>query len=259
MKSINLPADVREVLGKKVDNLRREGKVPGVLYGHGTKNKNLVIDQKILKELIKQGGTSSLVDLELDKGKPIKVLVQDIQRNVVTGEPIHIDLHQINMKEKITTDVELKFVGVSKAVKELGGVLLKNTTKVTIECLPEFLVDMIEVNIGKLETFEENIKIKDLIVPKGITIKGRGDLVVVNVQPPRSDEELKALDEKVEDKVAEVKGIDEEKEEGAEGEADKKEEGAEGEADKSAQGGSTPASPAGRSGGKEEKKKVKSN
>jgi len=235
MNSINLPADVREVIGKKVDNLRREGKVPGVLYGHGAKNKNLEIDQKILKDLLKQGGSSNLIDLELDKGKPIKVLIQDIQRDVVNGEPIHIDFLQVDMKQKITTDVALEFVGVSKAVKELGGVLLKNITKVTIECLPEFLVDMIEVNIDKLETFEENIKIKDLVVPEGIIIKDKEELVVTNVQPPRTDEELKALDEKVEDKVDEVEGIDEEKkEEGAEGDEEKKEEGAEGEADKSA-------------------------
>lgn len=224
MKSINLPADVREVLGKKVDHLRREGKVPAELYGQGTENKSLEIDKKVLKEFLKQGGASNLVDLELGQDKPIKVLVQDIQKDVITGEPIHIDLLQINMKEKITTNVALEFVGVSRAVKELGGILVKNLSKVSIECLPKFLVDMIKVNIDKLETIEDKLKVKDLVIPEGIVIKDKVDLVVVNVQPPRTEEELKALDEKVEDKVDEVEGVDKEKEEGAEDETETKNE-----------------------------------
>ncbi len=241
MKSITLPADVREVLGKKVENLRREGKVPGILYGHKTENKNLIVDQKVLKDVLRQGGSSNLVDLELEKGKPIKVLFQDIQRDVITGDPIHFDLLQVNMKEKITTDINLKYVGVSKAVKELGGVLVKNLSTLSVECLPQFLVDVIEVNIEKLADFETQLKIKDLKIPEGMTIIDSPELIVANVQPPRSDEELKALDEKVEDKIDEVEKVDEKKADAESGE--------EGD-DKVEKGGTT-------AGGKEETNKDK--
>jgi len=224
MSSITLPADARDVLGKKVDKLRKEGKVPGVLYGHDTENKSFSVDLSVLNDVLKRGGASKLIDLALGKDKPVKVLVQDIQRDVVSGQPVHLDLLQVNMDQKITTDIKLNYIGVSKAVKELGGVLVKNMSELTIECLPQYLVDKIDVDISSLETFEDMIKIKDLQIPEGIKLEDGPDLVVVNVQPPRSEEELKALDEEVEDKVDEVEGVDDKKKEEGAGEDEEKDE-----------------------------------
>jgi len=216
MKTIVLPAMAREVLGKKVKTLRKEEKLPAILYGHKVKNTNLTLDYRAFEEVYKEAGASSLIDLQIDKQSPIKVLVQDVQKDPVTDKYIHADFHQVKMTEKISTEVELKFVGESKAVKEAGGVLIKNLSAIKIECLPTDLVQEIEVNITSLETFDDIIRVKNIKFPTGITAKEKDDKVIVSVQPPRTEEELKSLEEKPDEQVEEVAKVG--KEEPAEGE-----------------------------------------
>lgn len=234
MESIELQVESREVHGKQVEKFRNEGKVPAVLYGHGIENSNLSIDEKQFEKVFNQAGTSSLIDLKIDGKKPVKVLIQDIQRHAVSDDFLHVDFHQIKMTEKLSAEIELKFVGESKAVKEAGGILIKNLSKIKIECLPENLVHEIEVSIEPLATFDNIIRVKDLKLPAGIEVKEKDNVVVVNVQPPRTEEELKSLEETPEEKVDDVEksGKPEKDEEGdeesKEGEAgkedDKKEE-----------------------------------
>ena len=204
MDLLLLKAELREFSGKKVKNLRQSLKVPAVLYGHDVKNQNLSVDNQQFIKLYKKAGSSSLVDLQISDKKPVKVLIQDIQRDPVTEDIIHIDFHQVKMTEKITAEVEILFVGEPPAVKELGGILVKNISKLKIECLPENLVNKIEVDITSLKTFEDMVKVKDLKLAPGIEVKAKPEEVVANVQPPRSEEELKELEEKVEEKVEEV-------------------------------------------------------
>ena len=217
-ESMTISAENRTETRKAVRALRKEGKLPAVLYGHGVKNKVLVIDARDFETVYKAKAGSSLIDLKTDDQKPVKVIIQDVQRDAVSGVIEHVDFHQVRMTEKISAEVELNFVGVSKAVKESGGVLVKSFNTLKIECLPQDLVHVIDVDISALETFDDNVRVSDVSLPQGITVKANADEVVVGVQAPRSEEELKALEETPEESSEgepEVVG-----EEGKEGEAD---------------------------------------
>ncbi len=224
---MTLEARKREQTGKAVQKLRQQGNIPAVLYGRGIENKNISIDYKAFEDVYKAAGGSRLIDLTVDSSKPTKVLVQKVQRDPVSGDFVHIDFYQVNMKEKITAEVTVVYVGESKAVKEAGGILIKNADTLKIECLPNDLIDKITVDISSLQTFDDVIRIKDLQLPSGIVIKALPEKVVASVQPPRTEEELKELEEKPEDSVEEVEVAGEKgKEEGEETtEGEKEQEG----------------------------------
>lgn len=213
-----LQATTRQEKGKKVVILRKAGLIPAILYGHGVKNLDLAVGYQAFETVYRQTGSSSLIDLQIKGHKPVKTLIQAIQHDPVTGRYLHVDFHQVKMTEKIHAEVNLTFVGESKAVKELGGILVKNVTTLKVECLPEDLVHEIDVDISVLQAFDDIIRVKDLRVPTGIAIKEKDDEVVANVQPPRSEEELKSLEEKPEEKVEEVEKVERKKKE-EEGEA----------------------------------------
>ncbi|MDZ7798517.1 MAG: 50S ribosomal protein L25 [Patescibacteria group bacterium] len=235
MKELKLKVDVREEKGRQTKKLRREEKIPGIIYGHNFKNKNISVDYHDFCDLFEKAGESSLIDLIMGKAKPIKVIVQDIQLDPVSNKIIHVDFHTVKMTEKITTEINLNFVGEAPAVKELGGVLIRNMDKLEIECLPADLIQEIDVNLSVLKTFEDIIYVRDLELPEKITLLEKEDEVVAKVQKPRSEEELEALEEEVEEKVEEVEGVaeEEDEEEGEEGE-EKKPTSDKGSADKEA-------------------------
>ncbi len=197
MEQISLAATVREVTGSSVTNLRRAGTIPAVLYGPQHKSTNIAVSAKDFEKAYRLAGGSSLIDLTVADGKPIKVLAHDIQSDPVSGEIQHIDFYQVDMKKKTTADVGLEFIGESKAVKELGGVLVKGTKTVTIECLPQHLIQHISVDINSLNTFDDIIRIQDLPIPEGVVILDQPSVVVASVQKPRTEAELKALEEEV--------------------------------------------------------------
>lgn len=225
MNNLILKVQKRELVGRKVKDLRKKNLIPAVVYGHGAKNQNVTAEYIPFEKLYREAGESSLVDLVIDNEKPVKILIQEVQADPLTGRFIHVDFRQVKMTEKIIAEILLKFVGEAKAVKELGGVLVKTTDKIKVKSLPQDLVHEIEVDLSSLNTFEDFIHIKDLKIPAGLEVLGNPNEPVVNVIPPRSEEELKALEEKVEEKVEEVKVVAEEKkEEEAPEEEERKEE-----------------------------------
>lgn len=215
MDTIRLEGQSRGDIGKKVKVLRAQGLTPAVLYGHKIKNINLVIPSKAFEKVYARAGESTLLDLVLDGGTPKKVLVQDVQKDALSGTVIHIDFHEVSMTEKITTEIPLKFIGESKAVKELAGVLVKNMDDLKVECLPSDLVHEIEVDITPLVDFETSIHVKELNIPKGITVLVQPDEVVITAIPPRAEEEpvvaAAAVGEK--EKIAQVEVMEKGKKE----------------------------------------------
>ncbi|MDD2647079.1 MAG: 50S ribosomal protein L25 [Patescibacteria group bacterium] len=208
--TLSLKAKSRTITGGKVNELRKEGQIPAIVYGHGFKNVNIIVSDGDFKKVFKEAGESSLVSLVVDDAKPIQVLVHDIQYQPLKNTIQHIDFYHVKADEKITAEAGLRFIGDAPAVKELSGVLVTPITKVKIECLPKDLVHELEVDISTLNTFEDAIRIKDLVVPAGIKIVGSLDEVVALVEAPRSEEELKSLEEKPEAKVEDVKTVKEE-------------------------------------------------
>ena len=135
------------------------------------------------------------------------MIIYDSQKDPVSEKFTHIDFFQVRMDEKIEKEIELVFVGESPAVKETGGVLVKNLDKVEISCLPADLPSSIEVDISSIKAFDDYIYVKDLKVGRGVEIKVDPETVVALVAPPRSDEELEALEQKVEGDVTKVEGM----------------------------------------------------
>jgi len=178
----------------KPKKLRLKSLVPGVIYGHGTENKNVMADYNAFHKTIKAAGESTLVDLEIDGGETVKTLIKDWQVDPLSNRYTHVDFYQVNLKEKLKTEIALNFVGESPAVKEQGGSLVKILDSVLVECLPTDLVHEIDVDVSVLKTFDDMIAVKDLKVPAGIEILENEDETIAKVEAPMTEDELKALE-----------------------------------------------------------------
>jgi len=207
MEKVLLDSKMRVERGSKVNKGRRDGLVPAVVYGRGIESTSLWINSIELKRLLKKSGESTIIDLKIDGKDDRNVLIQEIQRNCVTGAYAHVDFFQVRMDEEIETEVELVFIGEAPAVKALGGVLVKNIDKVEVKCLPADLPSHIDVDISVIKTFEDHIAIKDLKISDKIKIELEPETVVALVSAPRSEEDLAELEEKVEADVTKVEGV----------------------------------------------------
>lgn len=218
MTDFTFSATKRDEVAKKT---RASGSIPAVIYGKGFEPIKVSVEEVGFNRLFRDAGSSNLVDLDIDNEKT-KVLIHDIQTNPVTEKIIHIDFYKVNLKEKIKTEIPLEIVGETDLVINQEGSLIMNKDAVEVECLPNDLIDHIDVDVSILTDFEQNIKVGDLRVPDAIEVMDDPEEVVVMVQPPRSEEELEALNEEVVENVeaVEVEGkVPEEGAETAEGEA----------------------------------------
>lgn len=207
---------------EKPNQTRKNGLIPAIIYGKNFENIKLALEEIAFNRLFKEAGTSNLIDLDID-GKKIKGLISDVQINPTTGKFIHIDFQKIDMKEKIRTEVPIEVVGETTLVIDQEGSLIINKDAVEVECLPADLVDHIDIDVSVLTEFDQNIKVADLRIPAGIEILDDLEDVIAMVQPPRSEEEMEALDEEIVENVdaIEVENAGEapaEGEEAAEGE-----------------------------------------
>jgi len=182
MAQIELNGQKRNVLGKKVKTLRREGLVPAVLYGHETAPVPLQFEERELNRVLAQAGEHRLIALKVGRStKPQMALTRDVQWNTITGKPIHVDFYAVVMTEKITTEVPLVFVGEAPAADLAGTILLQNLDEVEIECLPGDLIEAIEVDVSELKEIDQTIYVKDLRVPPTVAILTEAEEVVAKV------------------------------------------------------------------------------
>lgn len=208
MTDFMIKASARIVLGKKTKTLRKAGTLPVVLYGKGVDSRSLTVVEGDFLKVFKKAGESTLVDLAVDAAPPVKVIVHDLQRHPITNKIIHVDLLQVKMTEKLHTDIALHFVGEAAAVKELGGVLVKNLDHLKVEALPGDLVAEITVDISALKDFDSIIHVSDLVLPKGIESLDKTDEVIALVTPPRSEAELADLEKATVDEKAAVEQVE---------------------------------------------------
>ena len=203
-----LRVEKREEVGKKAKKLRREGILPAVLYGPKVKNLNLKVSLREFERAYREAGEGSLISLEVEGEKEkFSVLIHEVQLDPLTDKPIHIDFYQPLVGEEIETTVPLVFEGVAPAVKNLGGTLIKSFSEIEVKAKPRDIPREIKVDVSKLETFEDVIKISDLLVTKEVKVLREGDEIVAQVLPPEEVEE-----EEVKEKKEEVPEVTEEKE-----------------------------------------------
>lgn len=207
---ILLKAKVRKEMGRKNSTLREAGAIPAVVYGHKVKNILLEIDYKEFLKVFNKAGESSLIGLEIEGEKEKRpVLVHDIQKNPVSDKFIHIDFFQASLTEEVEVKVPLVFEGNSLAVKDLGGTLVKNMSEIEVKALAQNLPHEIKVSIDGLNTFEDHILVKDLVLPKDVKVLAKSDEIVASVLAQAKIEE--ELEKPIEEKVEEVEKVEKEK------------------------------------------------
>lgn len=222
--------------------MRTKTLIPAVVYGMGAPATSVALNHDEFVKLYAEAGEASLIDLLLGDKADGKVLIQDIQYDPVSDRIVHVDLRRIDMNKVMTATVELRFVGESSVIKAQGGTLMRSIENVEVKCLPKDLVSHIDVDLTALKTFDDVIKIKDLIVPAGITITSpHAEDLIAKATAALTEDEIKAME-------TASKPVDLSKIESA---GKKKEEGEEGAA---AEGAAKPEAGAKKEEKKEEKK-----
>ena len=181
---VELRAKERSLFGSKVKRLRREGWVPGVMYGHGFESVPLKFDKYDLRDVLSQVGGSQLVNIQVeDADGPEFALLREVQRDVITGDLLHVDFYRVMMSQTITTEIPLLTVGGSPVAEQKEGILLHGVAEIEVECRPGDLVDAIEVDMSELTEVGQAILVEDLAVPSGIDVLTDPDEMVARLVP----------------------------------------------------------------------------
>jgi large subunit ribosomal protein L25 len=193
--------------------LRREGLVPGVIYGGDGGPEHFAVDARILRNTLAHSG--AILEVSIDGGTGVPVLVKDLQRHPVRGEAVHVDLLRVNMSETIHTTVTLELTGADEAPGHVeGGVLNQETRELNIEALPGDIPDSITFDVSKME-MNATATLSELTAPEGVTFLDDPDeTVLATITPPT----LEPVEEEIETETALV-GEDGEPIEGEEAEA----------------------------------------
>ena len=213
MDKIVMKATRREVIGKQVKALRREGKLPAVIYGHGVEPTAITLDARESNKVLSGVGSSTLITIDLE-GEEYSVLVRDRQRHVLRHHLLHVDFQALSMTETVRASVNL-VLGEEEApaVGAYGAMIITGIESLDVECLPGDLVDRIVVDISGLESIGDSILVKDLQVPKGFTIWDDPETMVVVATAPMLEAEEPTDEAEIEEGVEpEVIGETEEEE-----------------------------------------------
>jgi large subunit ribosomal protein L25 len=201
---LSLDAEPRALVGKKVATLRRVGRLPAVVYGHGVGSENVSIDAHDFELLRRKAGQNELIDLSVDGAKARPVLVHSVQVHPVNRRPLHVDLFLVRMTEELTVDVPLVPIGISNAVENLNGTLMHQLDSVRIRALPDHLPQSIEYSIESLVDFDAVVKVSDLTIPGDVTLLTDADEVVAKVLASRLQAEAAELAAETAEAVAEA-------------------------------------------------------
>lgn len=188
MENIHLKSEARELVGRDSKALRQSGLIPAELYGHNVDNVHLNVNAIEFEKVLRKAGESTIIELDMPDGTKKNVLIQDVQYHYLNSNPIHVDFFAVSMTEKLTATVPIEFIGESMAVKAMGGTLVKVLTEVEVECLPGDLPQHFEVDISKLQSFQDVIAVSDIPRSDKVEIKAEPDEVIAKVQEPRDME-----------------------------------------------------------------------
>jgi len=206
---MELQVQKREQAGKSAA-LRRSGLIPLELYGKGVANLHLTAPAKEFKKVLKEAGENTIVSAILD-GKKYPVIIHEVVRDGVSGDILNVDLYQIRMDEKIKLMVPLEFVGISLAIKEKNGLLVKSLQEVEVEALPMDVPHTLQVDISKITEIGQSLYVKDLDLPKTVKALFASETVVATVTAKVTEEEELAKQQEAGAGVETVKVETEEK------------------------------------------------
>lgn len=186
---MELQAQKRNIKDKKAQALRNEGRLPAVLYGHKIASQPLTLNAKDFSKVFREAGEAELVDLQLEGEEPVKVLIKNIQRDPVSEALIHADLYQVELTEKVTTKVPIRFSGESLAVKSGQALLLTLLTEIEVEALPLELPSAINLDVSPLQNIGDHLAVKDLSINREkVTVRHEPKDIVVKLDYPEMKE-----------------------------------------------------------------------
>jgi large subunit ribosomal protein L25 len=216
---LELTLDAREAQGKANKRLRREGFVPGVVYGKGEDSTNVQVEAKTFEVLYRAAGKTSVVKFRLPgASRATSGFIKSVQRHPLSGRALHVDYYLVNLKVEMEVDVPLIFTGEAPAVEATGGTLLHNMSSIHVKALPTDIPHEIVVDVSVLKSLDVAIHVRDLNLNRDlVTVMTDGETQVATVVPPRVEEEPETVvAEGEEGEIAE----DGEGGEGAEGEGE---------------------------------------
>ena len=188
-----LPVEPRQVTGKKVAQLRRSGVLPANIYGRGLQSVSVQVKQDEMDRTLRAATANEVIDVKVSGESEVRpVVIHKIQRHPLTGSPLHADLFQVSLTQKMRADVPLIVIGTSDAVTTFGGVLVHSLEALHIEALPLDIPTHIEVDITSIVELEQSVHVRDLPIPANVTVISDPDVVVVKVGAPRIAEEIEA-------------------------------------------------------------------
>ena len=183
MSKIVVDAEKRDVVGKKVRFLRREGKLPAVIYGHGVETMSIALNHRATSRILAKAESSSLITVSLD-GEEYPTLVREKQWDYIKRSLLHVDFQVVSMTETISAQVRVNLIGTSPAVADFGAVLISGMNELEIEALPADLPEGIDVDISILEKFGDSILVRDLELSDKLTIlTDPGSMIAVASAP----------------------------------------------------------------------------
>lgn len=212
--TLTLKAEKRAKIGK-LEGFRKVGLFPAVFYGHKKESTPIQMQKSDFVKVWKQAGESTVVSITLPEAT-VDALIHDVNLDPLTGEPRHADFYVFEKGHKVEISVPIEFEGVSPAVKELGGVLVKVLHELKIKADPANLPHQIIVDVSSLAQFGDSLMAKDIKLPSGVELVETPEEVVVNVALPREEKEEEAAP--IDLSAIEVEKKGKEAVEGAEGE-----------------------------------------
>ena len=213
---VQLQADRRDTFGKKVQRLRRDGKVPGNVYGLKMDPIPLTINGREFISVHQSVGATGVIDLAVNGADALPVLVQEVQHDPPTSRVLHVSFVQVDLTKPVSALVPVFLIGEAPAV-ELDAIVIQHINEVSVSALPDDIPENFEVDIGVLADIDYAVLVSDLIAPAGVTIQADPNDLVVRAERPRViEEETPEEDEELEGE----EGAAEEGEEGAEEEAE---------------------------------------
>lgn len=214
MEKFEIVAEQRTVTGNQVRALRRQGLLPGIVYGRGIEPIVVQLDQRSASKVLSSASSSTLIDLQVGK-ESHKVLVREIQRDVIRGDYTHVDFLKVAMDVAISAMVPVELVGEAPGVAELGGILVAGLNEIEVEALPADLPDRIEVELDVLKEIDDAITVGDLFLGEGVTLLtspeediARVVYMAEEILEEEVEEEL--LDVSVEPEIIDREGAEEE-------------------------------------------------
>ncbi len=198
----------RIILGKKVKKLRKDGLLPGHVYGKGVETEHVSVDGKTFLKTFKEAGETSLIDLKIGAEKVRPVLVRGVQYDPVSGKPVHIDFYQVNLTQKVKVPVPLILIGEQPESVHLGEtIVLQTLSEIEVEALPTDLVEKIEVNVTLLKNIDDAITVGQLNYDRSkLTIHAPEEEIVVKLAPAVTAEMEKLMEEEAAETAAAATG-----------------------------------------------------